>query len=45
MGDFNARTGTLNDFVEFDQISWVDSDLLPSNYSEDTNLPLRQNVD
>ena len=45
MGDFNARTGTLNDFVELDQISRVDIDLLPSNYLEDVNLPIHQNVD
>ena len=45
MGDFNARTGTINDFVELDQISYVESDLLPSNYLEETDLLFRQNVD
>ena len=44
-GVFNARTGTLNDFVELEQISNVDIDLLPSNYLEDVNLPFRKNVD
>lgn len=45
MGDFNARTGSLNDFVELDQLSRVDNDLLPSNYTEDIDLPFRENVD
>ena len=45
MGGFNARTGTLNEFVELDQLSHVECDLLPSHYLEDTGLPFRQNVD
>lgn len=45
MGDFNARTGRLNDFVELDETTRLDYDLLPSNYLEDIDLPSRQNVD
>ena len=45
MGDFNARTGSLNDFVELDETTTVDYDLLPSNYLEDIDLSSRQNVD
>ena len=45
IGDLNARTGSLIDFVELDELSRPDHDLLPSNYLEDIILPSRQNVD
>ena len=45
MGDLNARTGSLNDFVELDELSRPDHDLLPSNYLEYIILPSRHNVD
>ena len=44
-GDFNARTGTLNDFAEFDHITRVDDEVLPTNYLEDIILPIHNNVD
>ena len=45
MGDFNARTGVLNDYVELDETARLDLDLLPSDYLEDIVLPTRLNVD
>ena len=45
MGDFNVRTGTVNDFVEIDHITRVDDVILPTNYLEDIILPIRNNVD
>ena len=44
MGDFNARNGSLNDFVELDELSRPAHDCI-SNYLEDIILPSRQNVD
>ena len=43
MGDFNARSGTLNKFVEFDHITRVDNEF--TNYLEDIILPICNNVD
>lgn len=38
MGDFNARTGTLSDFIELDSLSKAENDLFPTNYLEDIGL-------
>ena len=35
MGDFNARTGTLNDFIELDETCDSDNNLLPPDYTAD----------
>ena len=45
MGDFNARTGTSNDFIDLDMVSRVEDDILPPSYLEDKVLPMRSNVD
>ena len=46
MGDFNARTSNLNDFIDLDNISHTDSNsYLPTNYSADLPLIRRQNMD
>ena len=45
MGDFNARTGTPNDYVELDNIGRPVNGLLPQSYSEDKVLPKRYNID
>ena len=40
MDDFDARTGTLNDFIELHQLSQAENDLFPitSNYTEESLL-------
>ena len=43
--DFNARTGTLNDFTELEETSDSDNNLLPPDYTEDIILPVRNNTD
>ena len=45
MGDFNARTGIPNDYVELDNIGRPVNGLLPQSYSEDKVLPKRYNID
>jgi exonuclease III len=46
MGDFNACTSNLNDFIDLDNISHTDSNsYLPTNYSADLPLIRRQNMD
>ena len=46
MGDFNARTAELNDFVALDNVSYQNcKDHLPTDYSTDIQLPQRQNMD
>ena len=45
MGDFNARTGIADDFIELDHICQADEAILPSDYLEDLLLPKRFNVD
>ena len=46
MGDFNAHTSNLNDFIDLDNISHTDSNsYLPTNYSADLPLIRRQNMD
>ena len=39
MGDFNARTGVANDFIELDHICQADEVILPSDYFGDLLLP------
>ena len=45
MGDFNARTGVANDYIELDHICQADEGILPSDYLEDSLLPKRFNID
>jgi hypothetical protein len=46
IGDFNAHTSNLNDFIDLDNISHTDSNsYLPTNYSADLPLIRRQNMD
>jgi hypothetical protein len=46
LGDFNARTSNLNDFIDLDNISHTNSNsYLPTNYSADLPLIRRQNMD
>ena len=45
MGDFNARTGVANDFIESDHICQADEGTLPSDYLENLLLPKRFNID
>ena len=45
MGDFNARTGVANDYIELDHIYQADEGILPSYFLEDSLLPKRFNID
>ena len=45
MGDFNARTGVANDFIELDHICRADEGILPSGTLEDRLLPKCFNID
>ena len=46
MGDFNARTAELNDFVTLDNVSYQNChEYLPTDYTTDIQLPQRQNMD
>ena len=45
MGNFNARTGVSNNFVELDNICQADKGILPTDYLEDLLLPKRFNID
>ena len=42
LGDFNARTGTLNDFIENDADDFL---TIHSTYNRDTHCPKRNNAD